>query len=158
MAFHEIRNMQRTHEASRTVPLSARLAIALGFAVLLGACSMSPSMCDTFGPEKSATVAVPQNASVEAVFACIDQASAASNDSGSPYDTGYAIRDTRSGVLESQHYSTPNTAGFRLRAEMSKKTSTLKLSLRGAGAYCADLGVDKEMSRLTSAIGSCLQR
>lgn len=137
---------------------SGRLALTLGIAALLGACSMSSGMCDAFGPSTRASIAVPQNASVDAVFACIDQASVSGKDHSALFDSGYAIRDTQSGVLESKNYSRPNTGGFRLRAEVSKKTSTVNLSLRGAGAYCTDLGVDKEMARLTSDISSCLER
>lgn len=46
----------------------------------------------------------------------------------------------------------------RQGAEVSKQASRLDLSLRGAGAYCTDLGVDDEMARLTSDIGRCLRR
>lgn len=135
-----------------------RLPAALVIVGLLNGCSMSSGLCDAFGPSKRASIEVPQNATVEEVFACIDQETIENNDRAQLFDSGDAIRDIKTGVLETQHYGTPNTSGFRLRAEVSKQASRLDLSLRGAGAYCTDLGVDNEMARLTSDVGSCLRR
>ncbi|EHK66703.1 hypothetical protein [Achromobacter arsenitoxydans] len=134
-----------------------KLASALAVAALLSGCSISQGLCDAAGPAKSATISIPQGASTEDVFACIDRETIAKGEDAYYLDKGYAIRDTSAGVLETEHYRTSNVTGFRLRAEVSN-ISTLKLSLRGAGAYCADPGVDKEMARLQSAISGCLAR
>ncbi|CAB3673997.1 MULTISPECIES: hypothetical protein [Achromobacter] len=138
--------------------LKGRLAGMAAIIVLLGGCSTSSTLCDALGPSQSATLQIPQNAATEDVFACIDRATAASTAAGREYDQGHAIRDAKTGVLETTHYSSPNTSGFRLKAEVSKRASTLALSLRGAGAYCTDLGVDQEMARLTESVSSCLKR
>lgn len=133
-------------------------ALALGLAVLLGGCSMSAGMCDAFGPEKSASMAIPLGTSAGQVFACIDEAM---GDEEGAYAASrhHAIRDVQAGLLETADYGTPNVAGFRLRARIAgNQASTLDLSLRGAGAYCADLGVDREMARLTEEISRCLRR
>lgn len=135
-----------------------RLAVTLALVGLLGGCSVSSGLCDTFGPSKRASVAIPQGASAEEVFACIDKETLGNAERGSLFDAGYAIRDAKTGVLETEHYGSSNVTGLRFRAEVSQKTSTLDLSLRGAGAYCTDLGVDKEMARLTTDVARCLQR
>lgn len=158
MPFREIVNMARKFKELAHWQLKGRLAVTLTIAGLLSGCSVSSGMCDAFGPSKRASMAIPQSASVEKVFACIDQESVGNADRGYVSEKKYAIRDVQSGVLETEHYSIPNVAGFRLRAEVSKQASRLDLSLRGAGAYCTDLGVDKEMARLTSDVASCLQR
>lgn len=137
----------------------ATLAAAAAIAVLLAGCSTSAALCDAFGPSKRATLAVPPDTPVEKIFICVDQASLNSPDRARYADTGHAIRDVHAGVLETEQYRASNVAGFRLRAEVSQHTpASLTLSLRGAGAYCADLGVDKEMDRLKTEIASCLQR
>ena len=150
--------MVREYKSLANWRLTGRLPAALVIVGLLNGCSMSSGLCDAFGPSKRASIEVPQSATVEEVFACIDQETIGNNDRAPLFDSGYAIRDTKTGVLETEHYGTPNTSGFRLRAEVSTQASRLDLSLRGAGAYCADLGVDKEMARLTSDVARCIQR
>lgn len=150
--------MVRKCKALANVKAKAGLVAALAVAGLLSGCSVSSGLCDAFGPSKHASMAIPQDASVEEVFACIDQEITAGADRSSLVERGYAVRDPEAGVLETEHYSTPNVSGFRLRAEVSKKASRLDLSLRGAGAYCTDLGVDNEMSKLKSGVSRCLQR
>lgn len=136
-----------------------KLAAAMAISVFLGGCSTSPALCDRFGPSQRATMAVPPDTPVEKVFICVDQASINSPDRARYADTGHANRDIKAGVLETAQYGASNVAGFRLRAEVSQQTPvSMTLSLRGAGAYCADLGVDKEMNRLKTEIASCLQR
>ena len=135
-----------------------RLAVTLALVGLLSGCSLSSGLCDTFGPSQRAAIPIPQGASVEEVFACIDQETVGNAERGSLFDSGYAIRDARTGVLETEHYGSSNVAGLRFRADVSQNASTLDLSLRGAGAYCTDLGVDKEMARLKTDVARCLQR
>lgn len=136
-----------------------KLPVVLALSVALTGCSTSTALCDAFGPSKQATLAVPPNTPVEKIFLCVDQASINSPDRARYADTGHAIRDVHAGVLETQQYRASNVSGFRLRAQVSPQAPTaLTLSLRGSGAYCADLGVDKEMNRLTSDISSCLQQ
>ncbi len=146
-------------KASVQKPWRGKLPMTLALSVWLTGCSTSTALCDAFGPSKRATIAVPPDTPVEKVFICVDQASINSPDRARYADTGHAVRDVHAGVLETQQYSASNVAGFRLRADVSQQTpATLTLSLRGAGAYCADLGVDKEMDRLKTEIASCLQR
>ncbi|MBB1595743.1 hypothetical protein A9973_16860 [Achromobacter sp. UMC46] len=149
--------MVRKCKALANVKAKAGLAAALAVAGLLSGCSVSSGLCDAFGPSKHASLEIPQDASVEEVFACIDQEITADADPRSLFEKGYAVRDPDAGVLETKHYSTPNVSGFHLRAEVSKKTFRLDLSLRGAGAYCTDLGVDNEMSKLKAGVSRCLQ-
>lgn len=150
--------MVRKRNAQGHWKREARVAVILAIAGLLSACSVSPAMCDAFGPSKRASVSLPQDASVENVFTCIDQQVAGNADRNSRFETGYAVRDVKTGVLESTNYSAQNVSGFRLRAEVSKPSSRLDLSLRGAGAYCTDLGVDREMAQLTADVSACLRR
>ncbi len=130
----------------------------LGLAGLLSGCAISAGMCDALGPGTTASLVLPQGASVEQAFACLDEAMAG-EEGAYHLGNGHAIRDSRAGVLETADYGAPNVAGFRLRAEVSRSApATLDLSLRGAGAYCADLGVDREMARLIDGAGRCLRR
>ncbi|MGE8639081.1 MAG: hypothetical protein ACN6PR_10590 [Achromobacter sp.] len=139
-------------------PSRGGLAVMVAIVGLLSGCSVSSGLCDTFGPSKRASVAIPQGASADEVFACIDKETLGNAERGSLFDSGYAVRDTKAGVLETEHYGSSNVTGLRFRAEVAQKTSTLDLSLRGAGAYCTDPGVDKEMARLTTDVARCLQR
>ena len=45
----------------------------LGFAGLLSGCAISAGMCDALGPGTTASLVLPQGASVEQAFACLDE-------------------------------------------------------------------------------------
>lgn len=136
-----------------------KFAATLVFAGLLSGCSTSSGLCDSFGPSQSASVDVPSGASAQKVFACLDEATSGKGDRPEYAGKGKATRDLTAGVYETDQYRASNVSGFRLKAELSKKTpSTLTLTLRGAGAYCADLGVNQEMARLKADVSACLQR
>jgi len=136
-----------------------KLAAVLVFAGLLSGCSTSSGLCDSFGPSQSASMDVPPGASAQKVFACLDEATSGKGDRPEYAGKGQAVRDLATGVYETDQYNASNVSGFRLKAERSKKTpSSLALTLRGAGAYCADLGVGPEMARLKADVSACLQR
>lgn len=151
--------MARSNNAQTLGRFNARLAVMLAAAGALSGCSVLPGACDGFGPSASASMALPKSASVDDAFTCVEQATQRDGDHPAYASKGLALRDVDNGVLETAQYQSKNVSGFRLRAEVSKaQPSTLTLSLRGAGAYCADLGVEREMARLKSDVASCLQR
>lgn len=147
--------LKRDNKSNQGVVI--KLAILTTTLAIMTGCSTSSELCDTFGPSQQATMQIPASASTEAIFACIESETTGNASTGDMYDKGYAIRDSQSGVLETTHYTSKNAGGFRLRADVSRQKSTLSLTLRGAGAYCADLGVREEISRLTSALSRCIK-
>lgn len=133
-------------------------AATLAIIVVLSGCSVSSGLCDATGPSKTASMALAQNVSTQQVFACLDQATSGNGDRPDYAGNGKAMRDIQAGAYETDQYRASNVSGFRLKAEIStQNASTLNLSLRGAGAYCSDLGVDKEMARLQDDLSRCLQ-
>ncbi|OZI35291.1 hypothetical protein CEG14_09310 [Bordetella genomosp. 1] len=148
--------MNRTCKAQSFWRHGTRVAAFAVVATLAG-CAFSPAACNGFGPGKVASLAVPANTPTEKVFACLEQETIARSDGGYLVDKGVPVRDAANGIFETEQFNAQNVSGFRLRAQL-RQPSTLALSLRGAGAYCADLGVDKEMTRLQQALTACLQR
>ena len=60
------------------------------------------------------------------------------------------------GVLETGNYSDSNVAGVRIRAVYRQSSAVLRLQLKAAGAYYADLGAQKHMNQLRSLVGACV--
>lgn len=59
-------------------------------------------------------------------------------------------------MLESGDYLADDKTGFRMRLQRAEAGAALQIDLKGAGAYYADLGVEKAINELGTQIQRCI--
>jgi len=65
--------------------------------------------------------------------------------------------DYKRGVLETGNYPMPNIVGLRVRAVYLSSSSRLRLQLKAAGPYYADLGATENVAELRLLVSKCVE-
>jgi len=65
--------------------------------------------------------------------------------------------DYERGVLETGNFPASNIVGVRVRAVYVSSSSLLRLQVKAAGHYYADLGAPEHLAKLRSAITKCVE-
>jgi hypothetical protein len=100
-------------------------------------------------------LAVPADVPTHVLFTCAEDTIARFSDTSSSWPK-VTRRDVVAGVLESGDFSEKNRTGFRMRIERPQGAVQAKITLKGAGAYFVDLGVDQAMKELKSELDTCI--
>ncbi len=103
----------------------------------------------------SAVLHVPANLPNQRLFDCAESSIATLSETSSSWPK-VTREDPAQGILESGDFPETNRSGFRLRLERPPGASQAKLMLKGAGTYFVDLGVDKAMQDLKTALERCV--
>ncbi|WP_260676264.1 hypothetical protein [Xanthomonas graminis] len=106
-------------------------------------------------PMASDVLAIPADLPTQRLFDCAETSIAQLSETSSSWPK-VTRKDAANGVLESGNFEDANRSGFRMRIERAQGTSQAKITLKGAGAYFADLGVAQAMQDLKTALGSCI--
>ncbi|WP_369939780.1 hypothetical protein [Xanthomonas medicagonis] len=129
--------------------VTVRIAILL----LTSACSM-PAAAGKM-PMASDVLAVPADVPTHVLFTCAEDTIARFSDTSSSWPK-VTRKDTAAGVLESGDFPERNRTGFRMHIERPQGAAQAKITLKGAGAYFTDLGVDQAMQDLKSELDTCI--
>lgn len=129
------------------------VAQTAGLLFVAGACSMPASASKT--PMVSDVLAVPADVPTHVLFTCAADTIARFSDTSSSWPK-VTRKDVAAGVLESGDFPERNRTGFRMRIERPQGAVQAKITLKGAGAYFADLGVDQAMQGLKSELDTCI--
>ena len=73
------------------------------------------------------------------------------------WDESVTLLDEKSGTLETGSYPESNIQGVRLRAVYSASQARLRLQVKAAGPYYADLGAQAHMSSLIDKLVPCIE-
>ncbi|WP_369933795.1 hypothetical protein [Xanthomonas tesorieronis] len=124
-----------------------------GLLFLASACGTSAAAKKT--PMASDVLAVPADVPTRVLFTCAQDTIARFSDTSSSWPK-VTRNDAAAGVLESGDFPKKNRSGFRMRIERPRGAVQAKITLKGAGAYFADLGVDQALADLKSELDTCI--
>lgn len=130
-----------------------RTAHFAGVALVASACSMPAAARKA--PMASAVLSVPTDLPNQRLFDCAESSIAALSETSSSWPK-VTREDPAKGILESGDFPDTNRSGFRLHLERPPGANQAELALKGAGAYFVDLGVDKAMQDLKTALDRCV--
>jgi hypothetical protein len=102
-------------------------------------------------------ISAPTELTNAKIFDCAELAIAEFSKTSSSWPKA-SLRNEEDGVMESGDYPADDKTGFRMRLERAEADAALQIHLKGAGAYYADLGVQKAINELTAEIESCIHR
>ncbi len=108
-------------------------------------------------PTASGSVPVPTDMQTDAVFSCAEDVVQALNRDNELWDNEVTRRDIASAILETGDFEEENKSGFRLRIRVDPQAGVAEITLKGAGAYFVDLGVDDGLREFVGKMKGCLQ-
>jgi hypothetical protein len=72
------------------------------------------------------------------------------------WSTTVTKQDYKSGVLETGNYPMSNIVGVQVRAKYLKESAGLRIQLKAAGFYYADLGAPEHLAELRESVTRCV--
>jgi hypothetical protein len=135
----------------RTPSMALQLVLVASF---VGGCSAPPLASNT--PIASTRLSTPTNLPNAIIFDCAESAISTFSQTSSSWPR-VSLRDEHSGALESGDYPADDKTGFRMRLQRAEAGAALQIDLKGAGAYYADLGVQKAIEQLGTEIERCIR-
>lgn len=108
-------------------------------------------------PTASGSIPIPAGIQTEAVFSCAEQAVQTLNRDNELWDNEITRREIASAILETGDFEEENKSGFRLRMRVDPQAGVAEVTLKGAGAYFVDLGVDDGLREFVGKMRACLQ-
>ncbi len=124
-----------------------------GLLFVAGACSMSAAAKKT--PIASDVLVVPADLPTQRLFDCAETSITQLSETSSSWPK-VTRKDDAKGVLESGNFEEENRSGFRMRIERPQGAGQARITLKGAGAYFVDLGVEQAMKDLKTSLDSCV--
>ena len=121
------------------------------FCMGLSSCSLVDNLVT---PTSKSVVQFDKRITTQEAFDCVVEIVNKLSNDKDPWKTHIQKIDISKGFLDIGNYEELNTIGFRVKA--IKKYNKLYLSLKGAGIYYVDLGVDLSMNKLKNGIELCL--
>lgn len=108
-------------------------------------------------PAASGSVSVPAGMRIEAVFSCAEEVVQTLNRDNELWDNKVTRRDIASAILETGDFEEDNKSGFRLKMRVDPQAGVAEITLKGAGAYFVDLGVDDGLREFVGKMNGCLR-
>ncbi len=109
-------------------------------------------------PAASDTIAVPAGTSVEVVFTCVEDSARSLHQGQSLWNDRVTRRDERVGIIETGAFENDNVVGFRVRARFAADAEAILVTIKGAGPYFMDLGVEKAFAEFDTRMRVCLSK
>lgn len=130
------------------------------FLLSIALCISGCAIIETLGlmPQTSEQVSVKAGTPTSVVFLCIEKSIQALHKKQSTWCTMVTLRDEVSGVMETGYFSKPNITGFRVKVIHMFRENTVKLKLKGAGPYYADIGVSNGLANLMEEFKLCIKQ
>ena len=137
--------------------LSALLLAATLAGALLAGCHANPLAMSA--PSRSTMLAVPKGADSQTVIACAERSIQALARGNSHWIGQPTVKDIPGGRFETGDFDEENIIGFRVRlvVKTGEPAASAALTIKGAGPYFSDLGVDAAMKSLVDETRKCLQ-
>lgn len=124
-----------------------------GLLFVAGACSMTATAKKA--PTASDVLTVPTDLPTQRLFDCAETSITKLSETSSSWPK-VTRKDDAKGVLESGNFEEENRSGFRMRIERAQGAGQARITLKGAGAYFVDLGVEQAMKDLKASLNSCV--
>ncbi|UYB51298.1 hypothetical protein OCJ37_15045 [Xanthomonas sp. AM6] len=106
-------------------------------------------------PMASDVLVVPADLPTQRLFDCAETSISKLSETSSSWPK-VTRKDDAKGVLESGNFEEENRSGFRMRIERPQGAGQARITLKGAGAYFVDLGVEQAMKDLKASLDSCV--
>ena len=135
-------------------PTFVQLLFILSVGVPLSGCAMFEAL--GVMPRATEELLVHSGTPTSMVFSCIESSIQKLHMKQSIWDTKVTQKDEMAGLMETGYFSKANRAGFRVKAIYLREENIVKLELKGAGPYYADLGVDEGMKNLKAEVQLCI--
>lgn len=135
-----------------TLLLTATLAGAL-----LAGCHANPLTMSA--PSRSTTLAVPKGTDPQTVIDCAERSIQTLARGNSHWIRQPVVKDIPGGRFETGDFDEENIIGFRVRlvVKAGEPAASAALTIKGAGPYFSDLGVDAAMNSFVDEARKCLQ-
>ena len=135
--------------------MRAVVATAAILSTLLSGCALFEALGGM--PYATSEIDLPLEPSTAKLFECVVSSVQQLKLLQGLWDTKVSRFDLALGVMETGDFSEAGRMGFRVRAVHVRGPHKVQLSLKAAGAYYSDLGVEQGLNQLRLRVSTCVE-